>query len=442
MKVAARACEYHVVSLFLQFGPVASTWVVGTGPRTTRARGGSCNAVQCFPPGSTRRAPALCYALTLVHELVDTPSGLSRAVQALRGADRLYVDTEFESARGRCTLSLLQVSRGERVFVVDALSVTDLGPLLAVFEVTETEWVVHAGRQDLELIVSRLDLDRRPQVFDTQVAWALLTAEAAVSLAYLSYRLLGIRSAKAFQTDDWIRRPLTDAHLRYAASDVEHLPRLFAHLHGEAAARRRADLVRLATSDQLWPEPEPPAELTLGSFRNAWHLGPESQAALRALVEWYGAQDSDCRASGPDQRALIAMAARLPTSGAELERLRGVPKRWAAQHAERVVGIMNEAAAHASETEFVALVPSPYATFFDYRLDAWLLTMRADVCEKLQAAPELLLPKRLLDRIGQAAAGGAAGADLSRVITGWRAILLGDAVERYVEQHPPPQRTP
>ena len=372
-----------------------------------------------------------------MHELVDTPAGLSRAVRSLEGADRLYLDTEFESARGRCTLSLLQVSRGDHVYVVDALRLTDLGPLQALMGTTGTEWVVHAGRQDVELIQSRLGLDRRPPVFDTQVGWALLTAEAAVSLAYLCYRVLGIRSDKALQKDDWMRRPLTEPQVRYAASDVEHLPDLFAHLDRQARTRRRAELVRLATCEQLWPEPEPPEKLTLASFRNAWQLGPESQAALRALVDWYGAHDPAFRANGPDPRALTAMAARLPASAAGLERLRGVPRRWAAQHAEQAVSVMNEAARTAAHGECVALVPSPYATFFEYRLDAWLQTMRAELCDELQVAPEMLLPRRLLDRIGQAVV-GASAVDLSSVITGWRAALLEDAVERYIEQHPPP----
>ncbi|MBN1607620.1 MAG: HRDC domain-containing protein [Polyangiaceae bacterium] len=395
-----------------------------------------------FPRDAPGRARALCYALTRVYELVDTPAGLSCAARALAGADRLYLDTEFQSAHGRCTLSLVQISRGERVFVVDALRLSDLSPLGPVMNTTSTEWVVHAGRQDAQLLTSRLGLGGRPRVFDTQVAWALLTAEAAVSLAYLSYRLLGIRPGKAFQTDDWMRRPLTDPQLEYAASDVEHLPDLLAHLDREASARHRAGLVRLATADQLWPEPELPEKLTLASFRNAWHLGLESQAALRALVDWYAAQPAESRADGPDPRTLMAMAARLPTSATELERLRGVPKRWAAQHAERVISIMNDAAHTAAPSEFIALTPSPYATFFDYRLDAWLQTMRAELCERLQAAPDLLLPRRHLSRIGQAVVGGASAAELSKVITGWRATLLEDAIERYVEQHPPPQPKP
>jgi ribonuclease D len=428
-----------VSTIALAYSDGSVKWPIPRGRLGLRAAVRSYNRSRAFLPGAPGRAPGLCYALSLVHQLVDTPAGLSGAVRALEGADRLYLDTEFESARGRCTLSLLQVSRGERVYLVDALRLTDLGPLRAVLNTAGTEWVVHAGRQDVELIQRRLALVGRAPVFDTQVAWALLTAEAAVSLAYLSYKLLGIRAGKALQTDDWMRRPLTDPQLEYAASDVEHLPDLFAHLDREARARRRGELVRLATCDQLWPEAEPPEKLTLASFRNAWQLGPESQAALRALVDWHASLDPDSRADGPDARALTAMAARLPATAAELERLRGVPRRWAAQHAEQVISIMSEAARTAAHSEFVTLVPSPYATFFDYRLDAWLHAMRAELCEQLQAAPELVLPRRLLSRIGQAVVGGATAADLSRVITGWRATLLGGAVERYVEQHPAPR---
>lgn len=368
-----------------------------------------------------------------MYELVDTPARLSKAIHALQGADRLYLDTEFESTKQGSTLCLLQVSRGQCVYLIDALGLTDLTALVPVFGAPE--WVVHAGRQDVELVLSRLELEKRPTVFDTQVAWALLGAESAVSLAYLAYRVLGVRSSKALQTDDWVRRPLKGPQLEYAAADVEHLPALHAYLEKEAVARRREALVRHATSDQLWPEAEPPDRLTLASFRHAWQLGPESQSALRALVGWYGAQDPSTRVNGPEPRVLMAIAARLPTTASELERIRGIPKRWCAKHAERIIALTTEAVETAGQREFVVLTPPPYATFFDYRLGAWLEVMRADVCEKLQASPDLLLPKRLLHRIGQALV---TRTPLASVVTGWRAALVEDTLQQFIERHPPP----
>jgi acetyl/propionyl-CoA carboxylase alpha subunit len=102
------------------------------------------------------------------------------------------------------------------------------------------------------LLMSRLRLDARPRVFDTQVAWALVTAEASVSLAYLVFRVLGLRTTKAHQADDWMRRPLPTNQLAYAACDVAHLPELRARLF-EAALRiaRAAGYVSAGTVEFL-----------------------------------------------------------------------------------------------------------------------------------------------------------------------------------------------
>jgi len=137
----------------------------------------------------------------------------------------------------------------------------------------------------------------------------------------------------------------------------------------------------------------------------------------------------------------MAMAARLPMTPGELGRIRGVPKRWCAKHGERAVTLIREAVQTTQDSGFVALAPPPYATFFDYRFDAWLETMRAEVCEQLQAAPDLLLPKRLLHRIGQAVASGAPLDGPGGIVTGWRAELLAPALRRHIEQHPPPRKT-
>src|SRR5262249_54911670 len=148
-------------------------------------------------------------------KVLATPEDSSAIARELEGAERLYIDTEFESSKRGKLLSLIQISRGDEVFVVDALQLPDLSALGRVMFQPGVEWVLHAGLQDVELLLARFEQKSPPALFDTQVAWGLLGPEASVSLAFLQFRVLGIRSSKGYQADDWLRRPLPRAQLEY-----------------------------------------------------------------------------------------------------------------------------------------------------------------------------------------------------------------------------------
>lgn len=301
----------------------------------------------------------------------------------------------------------------------------------------DSEWVVHAGQQDVELLVERVELEGPPRLFDTQVAWALLGPEFSVSLAYLQFRLLGLRSAKTHQSDDWKRRPLPPAQLDYAAQDIEHLPELRRMLGERLDALGRQELVGDASLESVRSTAEPRPKLSLSSFRNAWQLDRHSQAALRYLIEWHNALGEADRAAAPEAKVLLAIASRLPESAQDLSRIKGVPRRFANLHGDRLTGGMMRSTAEADAADFVPIDPPPYATFEDIRLDAWLSSVRAELCEQLSLAPELAFPGRVLKRVRAAiveAGQVVAGAD---ALSGWRAKLLGSAFLEHAQRNPP-----
>jgi ribonuclease D len=371
-------------------------------------------------------------------ELVDAHATLRVACDALDAAERLYLDTEFEASREGTRLCLIQVSRGETIYLVDALRLSALKPLAAVLSRRQVEWVLHAAAQDVPLLLNELRLTEPPSLFDTQVAWALLSPEYSVSLAYLKYRLLGLRSGKTHQADDWKRRPLPPSQLEYAASDIEHLPAVFAELEEQARRRRREQLVRAASRELAWPQPEPPSVLELGSFRNAWQLDPHSQAGLRFIIDWHNGLDTRARAKAPEPKTLLSIASRMPESASELARIKGVGKRWCAQHGEQFTAQLMRASHQANREDFVPIDPPPYATFEQIRLEAWLGLVRAELCAELMVSPELALPQRIMRRALRAIARtGDPGALLGQ-LHGWRRQLLAEAYEAVVKQHPPP----
>jgi ribonuclease D len=366
--------------------------------------------------------------------LVDTDAGLAEVARALGGASTYFLDTEFESNRDGKTLSLLQVSAGGDVHLVDALKLRRLAPLGHVLGRPEVTWVLHAGLQDVELLADRLPLRELPRLFDTQVAWALLGPEASVSLAYLQYRLLGLRAMKPHQADDWMRRPLPRSQLEYAASDIAHLPELHRALIERATELDRADLITAASREILLPVPDDStATLSLASFRNAWQLDPPAQAALRFLIEWQRTLPAPERGAGLGMKTLLAIAGRLPNRAEDIARIKGVPERWARRHGKAVAAGIQQAVVAAEASHFVPLEPPAYATWPEVRTDGWLSFARAEVSARAQVAPELAFTGRVLRGMREVILESGDPAAGARALDGWRERLLRGTYEQLCE---------
>ncbi|MCB9578644.1 MAG: HRDC domain-containing protein [Polyangiaceae bacterium] len=371
--------------------------------------------------------------------LIDSRAELDRVVRELEEGSTFYLDTEFEATREGTTLCVMQLSSGGSIHLIDALRLSDLAPLTRALGKADAEWVLHAGQQDVPLLVDRLKLETPPRLFDTQVAWGLTSAEPSVSLAYLQFRMLGLRSGKAHQADDWKRRPLPDSQLAYAASDIEHLPEMHAELRRKLESLGRLDIVREASADLTWPSSDPPEPIALEDFRNAWQLDVHSQAALRFLITWHNELSPRERRFAPEQKTLLSIAARLPESGADLARIKGVPRRWAQEQGERLVGRLMRATAEADGSRFVPIDPPPYATFEEIRIDAWLAFLRAEVCTALTVAPELALPGRVLKKLRRALLEHESfDAAVNATLGGWRHRLLAEAMAKVAAREPPP----
>jgi ribonuclease D len=371
------------------------------------------------------------------YELVDSQEGLERAASALASCPRLYLDTEFESGRGATRLCLLQISSGTDIFLVDTVKLARLDALAGALARPDVQWVFHAGLQDLPLIEQRLHVSAPRQLFDTQVAYALVSAESNVALAYLRYQLLGARTDKAHQADDWVLRPLSESQLQYAASDVQDLPALTDLLLQRADAKGRRELVFEASREALAPSREPPPPLTLEHFRNAWQLGPQSQAGLRFLIEWHNALSAEEALAAPDLKTLLALAARLPETASALARIKGVSPGVVQRHGAHLARGLTDAARQAKSSDFVAIEPLPYATFADIRRDAWLGLLRAEVCATLEVAPDHVLPQRIVRELRAKLQESPAGR-LSDALHGYRKRLLADAIDAFCARHPPP----
>ena len=153
-------------------------------------------------------------------ELVTNTSALETAVEEASRRERYAIDTEFHRERTYYPqVALIQLTVGDTIWLIDPLEV-DVGPLAGLLE-GKGLCVVHAGVQDLEVL--ELACGAVPKrLFDTQIAAGFLGISTG-SLASILDRFLDVDIPKGDRLTDWLRRPLTDDQMRYAASDVEYL---------------------------------------------------------------------------------------------------------------------------------------------------------------------------------------------------------------------------
>ena len=191
--------------------------------------------------------------------IVTTAPALAAAAARLATQPRIGLDTEFLRERTyRAQLCLLQIAAPTEALCVDPLALTDLAPLDAVLTASSVLKVMHASRQDLEVLLPVAGLTR--PVFDTQIAASLTGLPAQVGYADAVRRLLGTELAKSHTRTDWSRRPLSAAQVEYALDDVRYLLPLAHELESQLERLGRLewlreDLTSLADAGRTHPRP-------------------------------------------------------------------------------------------------------------------------------------------------------------------------------------------
>jgi ribonuclease D len=354
--------------------------------------------------------------------LVTSPEELDAAVFRLQGARRLAVDTEFMRERSYfAQLCLVQVAGDADCFLVDPLAGLELGSLFEVLADRSRPKILHAARQDLEVICNASGRVPGP-VFDTQVAAALLGLPPQAGYADLVARQLGHSIDTAQTRTDWSRRPLTAAQLAYAADDVHHLLELHDALDAALAAQGRAawlaeDCAALEDPGLYRTEPADAWRRLKGLAR----LQPPGQAAARALAGWreQRAIESDKpRGWILTDEALYEIATRLPRSPQELEQIASVPPAVVRKRGGELAALVAAAADSAAGASPgpTASRPTPEQT---RRIGALQQRVR-DRAAALGINPEVLATRRDVEAL---VLGPRESSALTR---GWRREVLGE----------------
>jgi ribonuclease D len=261
---------------------------------------------------------------------ITASSELADACRRMARHPFVTIDTEFlRETTYYPLLCVAQMASAEEAVVIDALAPgIDLSPFYGLMADEKVMKVFHAARQDIEIVWHAAKLIPHP-IFDTQVAAMVLGYGDSISYDQLVQRITGDTLDKSHRFTDWTRRPLSEAQLRYAISDVTHLRQVYLKLVEDLRQRGRAEWVEdemrvLTSPDTYRLEPE-----------NAWQRlktrvrKPKELAVLIEVAAWREreAQARDVPRSRVLKDEVIAdLAVQAPTSTEKLTHLRSLPK--------------------------------------------------------------------------------------------------------------------
>jgi len=137
------------------------------------------------------------------------------------------IDTEFRRTnKYNMKLALLQVNDTEEIYIIDCLKIKEPQINCSFLFSKNVKKILHSCKEDIEAIYSWTLLEII-NIFDTQIASSFLDGPFSISYKDLVKEKLGITLDKKETRTNWLRRPLSEAQLDYAASDVLFLIELY-----------------------------------------------------------------------------------------------------------------------------------------------------------------------------------------------------------------------
>ena len=263
-------------------------------------------------------------------QCITTTASLADACARMARQPFVTVDTEFlRESTYYPRLCVAQMASTDEATVIDALAEgIDLAPFFALMADANVLKVFHAARQDIEICWHEAGIIPSPLV-DTQVAAMVLGFGDSISYDQLVQRITGDNLDKSNRFTDWTRRPLSDAQLAYAISDVTHLRDVYLALAADLDKRGRSEWMReemrVLTSPATYRfEPEHAWERLKTRVRK-----PKELAILIEVAAWREreAQERDVPRSRVLKDDVIGdIAVQAPTTIERLASLRSLPK--------------------------------------------------------------------------------------------------------------------
>ena len=357
-------------------------------------------------------------------ELITDRKALENFCRKLEGLPYVALDTEFlRDSTYWPQLCLVQASANGHTAAIDPLAEgMDLAPLFEIFDNPKILKVFHAARQDLEIFYHKRQRFPLP-LFDTQIAAMACGFGESASYESLARRIMNVQIDKSSRYTNWDRRPLSDAQLHYAISDVTHLCGIYEYLAETIAEKNRGDWIKDETLSLTEPD------LYDSSPEKACHRlrfrisGKKRQSTLLAAVAWREREAQ--RRNIPRRRImrddlLREIAIRNPQNKAMLEEMRGLAKGFGESPLGRSLLEALQKANSLEEKMLPEAFPQKAPSNGTSGTVDMLRLLLKRACDRHQIAPKLILSNGDLERI-------ASGDTDMDVFSGWKRQIFGEA---------------
>ena len=367
----------------------------------------------------------------MTHQLIETDTALVEVLDRHATENFVAVDTEF---RRRDTffpqVALLQLCWRKDAYLIDPTRVFNLDPVVELLSNPQVIKLIHSPSEDLEVFDRWLQVLPSP-LFDTQRALAVLGRGFGLGYRAMVEMFTGDAISKEETTSDWLKRPLTDRQLSYAALDVTYLRQIGEELYDACRESQRLSWVL-----------EDTARLKLGGrgpaakFKSAWKMSLREQAILSRLIDWR--EEEARRLDRPrswvvPDKVLVTLAKRQPMHLAQLSSVDGLHDAIIRKRGKRIVEVVSGAIDN----------QPPHQAFWQSPLRSnhkqWASTLGETVASRAQelgVAPEVLYAGRDIERLIQATL---EQQPVPKDLLGWRdSVITQHLVDRLASLVPVP----
>ncbi len=155
--------------------------------------------------------------------LIESEEDEEFVKESLQDEKYIGLDTEFNWRNTYIPeLSLLQISTSSKILLIDCLKIKKLGFLNNVLEDKSKTIIMHSSRSDTTVLNTNLKI-KLNNSFDIQIAEKHINGGEIKNYGFIVSKYCGYELEKSETNSNWLRRPLTDKQLKYAADDVKFL---------------------------------------------------------------------------------------------------------------------------------------------------------------------------------------------------------------------------
>ena len=165
-------------------------------------------------------------------------------ISSLKNQEEIGIDTEFD---WRTTylpkLCTIQISTKTKIFIVDCIALSNFQDLKLILESKSILKIFHSVRTDSTVLSQCLNIFVN-NVFDIQQAEKEVTNGEFKNYGQIVKKYLNISIDKGETNSNWLKRPLSENQIKYAAEDVDFLIKIYQIQKKILSARKLESVIK------------------------------------------------------------------------------------------------------------------------------------------------------------------------------------------------------